>query len=393
MISRYIERLDQLKETGNYRKLFQPKFDNFINFCSNDYLGVLEDQEIRENFLKSDLFLNTKFGSGSSRLLDGNNNIIISLEDYLANEYCNFPDSSVLVFNSGYHLNTGVIPAITEKGDLIISDMKNHASIIDGMRLSNAEFKRYRHNDMNHLESILKKFSMSYNKIFVITESLFSMDGDFADLHNIIELKKKYNFFLYVDEAHSFGVYGENNLGYCESLDILNQVDLLCGTFGKAIGSIGAFILTNKILKNYLINHCRSFIYSTALPPVNIAFTRFVLGQKELLKYKVNNLRKNISLYNELFNCSQESQIKPIIIGNSIKTVQLSEYLMENNIYSLAVRPPTVSQGSSRLRISLNSNHTDEQINKIKILIDSFMDKKKPPVKRVVLTTPIRGCC
>ena len=194
-----------------------------------------------------------------------------------------FQTEGTLLFNSGYHANVGVNSSLAQKGDVIFSDKLNHASIIDGMQLSQGKFFRYPHNDMEALEKLLKRERNNFRDAVIVSESVFSMDGDIADIEKLVELKNRYNCMLVLDEAHAFGVFGKKGLGVCETLGIIDQIDLIVGTFGKAIGSVGAFATGKKVLIDYLINKARSFIFSTSLPPVNIAFSKWII-ENELPK-------------------------------------------------------------------------------------------------------------
>lgn len=240
-----------------------------LNLSSNDYLGLAADRTLREEFLQTltpDNFLPT---SSSSRLLTGNFTIYDELEEELATL---FGTEAALVFNSGYHANTGILPAVCTTRTLILADKLVHASLIDGIRLSAAQCIRYRHNDLAQLERLLAQYSANYDPIIIVTESLFSMDGDRADLRALVSLKKKYpHVLLYVDEAHAFGVRGKRGLGCAEEEDCIADVDFLVGTFGKAAASTGAYIVCRRVVREYLVNRMRTFIFTTALPPTNIA--------------------------------------------------------------------------------------------------------------------------
>jgi 8-amino-7-oxononanoate synthase len=362
-LSRFIAEIERLKKIGRFRSIPEKCDNSKINFSSNDYLGILSDKEIQKQFLEK-----TKhpiFGSGSSRLLDGDSEAIRSLEKRLDQLFSPFGDKKALVYNSGYHANSGIVPALTTKNDLIVSDFLNHASIIDGMRVTQAQFKRYKHSSMEHLESIISKNRDKFDNIFIITESIFSMDGDIAELKKIVELKKKYNCFLYVDEAHSFGTHGENGLGICEQLDILEDIDIYVATFGKAIGSVGAFSITSEAIRSYLINFCRTLIYSTALPPINCEFSSFILTNSSYLREKQIQLRKNIEYINSKVPFTIYSQVFPYVTGSDFSALKVTETLKNQDIHALAVRPPTVPEGSARVRFSLTANHTFNQLDKL----------------------------
>lgn len=383
MLESYKEVLDSLKKNSHHRvikdiKLKNGKYIEFdgkrlINLSSNNYLGLADNKDITAEFLKSggDEY---SFGSASARLLTGNLPIYNELEELLATLY---NKDRALLFNSGYHANVGINSALVGNGDVIFSDKLNHASIIDGMRLSGAKFFRYPHNDMERLEALLARERNNFKNAIIVTESIFSMDGDCADLAKLAELKEKFDCILVVDEAHAFGVFGEKGLGVCEHLNLIDKIDLIVGTFGKAVGSVGAFVTGNSLLIDYLINKARSFIFSTSLPPVNIAFSMWVienyLAQMKEERYKM------LSLGQKLFarlNGSENhySHIIPVIIGDNKKTCEVCEILFQNGYFTLPVRPPTVPEGTSRLRLSLTTDIEEKDLERlVEILFDETL--------------------
>ncbi len=271
MYDDYKNILEELKKHSHFRDLknFEGKDEKYIyfkgkkllNLSSNNYLNFADNKQITEEFLDA---VGTEYslGSASARLLTGTLPVYGELENLLSDLY---GKEAALLYNSGYHANVGIASALNQKGDVIFSDKLNHASIIDGMKLSDGKFFRFPHNNMEALEKLLIRERENYKNAFIITESVFSMDGDIEDLKKIIELKKKYNCNLIIDEAHAFGVFGEKGLGVAEELGIINDVDLIVGTFGKAVGSMGAFVVGSKTLIDFLINKSRSFIFSTVL--------------------------------------------------------------------------------------------------------------------------------
>ncbi len=327
-----------------------------LNLSSNNYLGLADNRRVTEEFMK---FIGGKysFGSASARLLTGSLPIYKDLERLIAEMY---KKESVLIYNSGYHANVGISSAIALKGDVIFSDKLNHASIIDGMQLSKGKFFRYPHNDVENLEKLLIRERKKFNNAIIITESVFSMDGDIADLKTIIELKKKYNCILVVDEAHAFGVFGEKGLGVSEQLNIISDVDLIVGTFGKAIGSIGAFVAGSKTMIDFLINKSRSFIFSTAIAPINIAYTKWIIENK--LPNTVLKRRKMIELGKKF---GSKSHIIPIVFGDNQKTVEMCQILYENGYFTLPIRPPTVPEGTSRIRLSLTTEIDERDLENL----------------------------
>ncbi|MFH1645708.1 MAG: 8-amino-7-oxononanoate synthase [Candidatus Omnitrophota bacterium] len=337
----------------------------YVDFSSNDYLGLSSHPYIKKN--AKDAI--DKFGAGicSSRLLSGD----IELFGILEKRIADFKQKeSALIFNSGYQANLGIISAICGKNDVVFSDRLNHASIVDGILLSGAKLFRFNHNDIGHLETLLKKHRAKFQRCLIITESIFSMDGDLAPIREIVKLKKKYTSMLLVDEAHATGIFGDDGSGVVASYRLSDDVDLIMGTFGKALGSFGAYLACSKPLRDLLINKCRSFIYSTALSPAVIAsniaavdIVRYDPFRRQLLLEKANYLREQ--LRSKGFEVLGSSQIIPVVIGESRKTVLLSEKLQEKGYWALPIRPPTVPEGSSRIRFSLNYYHRKSMLKKL----------------------------
>ena len=366
MYESYSDILKTLDDNSHLRsvKSFSKKDEKYVyfgekrllNLSSNNYLGIADNRRITEEFMK---FIGGKysFGSASARLLTGNLPVYKDLENLLAKLY---NKESALIFNSGYHANVGITSALAQKGDVIFSDKLNHASIIDGMKLSQGKFFRYQHNNMQSLEQLLIRERENYENAIIITESVFSMDGDIADLAKIVELKKKYNCILAVDEAHAFGVFGKTGLGIAEHLHLTGEIDLLIGTFGKAVGSVGAFVVGDKTLIDFLINKSRPFIFSTALPPINIAYTKWVIENK--LPDTFEKREKMLALAQK-FN--SPSHIVPVIIGENAKTVEMCEILYQNGYFTLPIRPPAVPEGTSRIRISLTTEITEKDLENL----------------------------
>lgn len=371
------QELQTLKEQSNLRRLPQMIHtgrdvevdgQRMLNLSSNDYLGLASDSSLREEFLRTltpDTFLPA---SSSSRLLTGNFSIYEELEAELARL---FGTETALVFNSGYHANTGILPAVSDTQTLILADKLVHASIIDGIRLSTARCIRYRHNDLAQLERLLQQHHAEYRQVIVVTESIFSMDGDQADLKRLVQLKRNYqNVLLYVDEAHAFGVRGRHGLGCAEEADCIRDIDFLVGTFGKAAASAGAYLVCRRMIREYLVNRMRTLIFTTALPPVNIAWTLFVVRklpemqkQREHLAHIGRMLRE--ALQSKGYDCPSVSHIVPLVIGPSADTVLRAEMLQSNGFYALPVRPPTVPEGTSRIRFSLTADIREEEIEEI----------------------------
>lgn len=374
MYEDYEKILDELKHHSHFRDLknFEKKDEKYIyfrgkkllNLSSNNYLNFADNKKITQEFLD---FAGNKysFGSASARLLTGTLPVYKELEELLSNLY---NKDATLLYNSGYHANVGISSAINQKGDVIFSDKLNHASIIDGMRLSDGKFFRFPHNNMEALEKLLERERKNYKNAFIITESVFSMDGDIEDLKRIIKLKKKYNCIMIIDEAHAFGVFGEKGLGVAEELGIIDDVDLIVGTFGKSVGSMGAFVTGSKTMINFLINKSRSFIFSTALPPINIAFTKWII-ENQFPKTKAK--RKNMLSIAKKFG--SDSHIIPVVIGENKDTVDLCEVLFHNGYFTLPIRPPTVPVGTSRLRLSLTTDIQEKDLTVLKEKINEVL--------------------
>ena len=378
MFERYFSELKELKQNYSESKLISLKKagkyifeDNkkYLNLSSNDYLGIAEDREVLNNFLKIADF---SMGSASSRLLTGSSYVYAKLECLLSALY---KKEKSLIFNSGYQANTGIMSALLSKKDVVFCDKLNHASILDGIKLSEAQMFRYKHLDYDHLEELLQKHRNDYDMAIIVSESLFSMDGDIADLNKLVELKNKYNAILVVDEAHAFGVYGSRGLGIAEEQKCIKDIDLIVGTFGKAIGSMGAFCSGRKVLINYLINKSRPLIFSTAIPEINIAFSYFVITEvlpnlktqrQELIK-TAQKLRKNLAALN--LETMGSSHIVPVILGKNKTAVKASKVLIDNGYYLLPIRHPTVAPNSARIRISLRADISYEEIELIPDLI------------------------
>lgn len=378
MYENYKTILEDLKNKSHFRDLknFEGKDEKYIyfrgkkllNLSSNNYLNFADNKEITSEFLE---FAKDKFslGSASARLLTGTLPVYKELEELLSKLY---NKEATLLYNSGYHANVGISSALNQKGDVVFSDKLNHASIIDGMKLSDGKFFRFPHNDMVALEKLLQRERENYKNAFIITESVFSMDGDIEDLKKIVELKKKYNCYMIIDEAHAFGVFGEKGLGVAESLGIINDIDLIVGTFGKAVGSMGAFVSGSKTLIDFLINKSRSFIFSTALPPINIAFTKWIIENKF-----PKTLEKRKRMLQIAKNMGSESHIIPVVIGENKDTVDLCEVLFHNGYFTLPIRPPTVPAGTSRLRLSLTCEIEEQELNILKDKINETLLAKQ----------------
>lgn len=369
LLDHFSTELDELKQQGNFRQFTQNvqhgrfitiQNKTMLNLASNDYLGLAADINLRQEFLDSFPIERSYFSSSSSRLLTGNFDEYEQLENSLSQA---FGGRAALLFNSGYHMNIGILPALADSKTLILADKLVHASMIDGIRLSGAQYVRYRHNDLQHLEQLLQKYhdDDKIERIIVVTESIFSMDGDETDLAALVQLKKRFaKTMLYVDEAHSIGVRGQQGLGCAEQYNVIQEIDFLVGTLGKALAAVGGYIICDQIIKDYLINKMRPLIFSTAQPPIVMAWANFIF-QKVLVSQSQREHLKNISQYLQQavvqkgYDSPSTSQIIPVIVGESHAAIDKAKQVQESGFYAMPVRPPTVPKNSSRLRISLTS--------------------------------------
>ncbi|UXN37117.1 8-amino-7-oxononanoate synthase [Avibacterium paragallinarum] len=381
----FAQTLEELKAIGQFRQL--PQLDHqgkmivkdgrtMLNMSSNDYLGLANDDALKSEFLKNYGENLPHFTSSSSRLLTGSFAIYEQLESLMASR---FEREACLLFNSGYHANIGILPAVANKKTLIVADKLVHASIIDGIRLSEADFVRYRHNDFNHLETLLAKHQAHYQRMIIVTESIFSMDGDVVDLRQLVALKHRFsNVMLYVDEAHAIGAYGDTGLGIAEQQGCVQEIDFLVGTFGKALASMGAYVVCDQLIKDYLINKMRPLIFSTALPPICVAWTAFLFEKLPHFATRRQHLHQISEKVRSFFrqNFTQpivsESGIIPYIIGDNEKTVATAQALQQQGYYCLPIRPPTVPQGTSRIRLSLTADMSEQEVDEFLILLQEF---------------------
>ncbi len=383
LLAHFSAQLDQWKQQGNFRQFtsncqqdryIQINDQKMLNLASNDYLGLNADLQLREQFFDETPNDQRWMSSTSSRLLTGNFPEYEQLEASLSQA---FHGRAALLFNSGYHMNIGILPALADSKTLILADKLIHASMIDGIRLSTAKYVRYRHNDLAHLTQLLQKYQddEAFERIIVVTESIFSMDGDETDLAELVCIKKQFSkVMLYVDEAHAIGVRGEQGLGCAEQYGVIDDIDLLVGTFGKAIASVGGYLICHAIIRDYLINAMRPLIFSTAQPPICMAWTNFIFQKVLSLNSQRQHLQQ-LSMYlqqaviNQGFDCPSSSHIVPVIMGESAKTVAKAKALQDAGFYIMPVRPPTVPQNSSRLRISLTAQIKQFELEKLVTLL------------------------
>ncbi len=350
--------------------------------CSNNYLGLADHPRLGE--LAVDATREFGCSSGASRLISGTMTLHRQLEEELA---AFKGTEGALVYNCGYMANLGVLSTVVGDGDIIFSDALNHASIVDGCRLSRAEVKIYRHGDAGHLAELLRRHGPSYRRRLVATDSVFSMDGDLAPLPEIVALAKEHDALLLVDDAHATGVLGRGGRGSASHFQLPpDSIDLLMGTLGKAMGSCGAFVAGRREYLDYLINKSRSFIYTTALPPAvlgaSLAAVRLLREEPEL----VNELRQKVSYFRQGLRklgfevADDPTPIIPVIVGNAARTMQLSEQFLRAGIFIQGIRPPTVEPGSSRLRVTITRDLSRARMDEILAVFSSLRDSFPPAV-------------
>lgn len=382
----YNEALEELRRNGRLRQLTETECGErlivrdgapMLNLSSNDYLGIAQDHSLWKSFLEETPPERLLPSAVSSRLLTGNHPAYTRLERLLTRLY---DRPAALVFNSGYHANSGILPAIADNHTLILADKLIHASLIDGLHLGHAPYIRYRHNDYQHLETLLREKAPLFDTVIVATESIFSMDGDICDLPRLIALKREFrNVMLYIDEAHAIGVRGQHGLGLCEEYNCIADVDMLVVTFGKAIASVGAALICDREIKEWLVNTMRPFIFTTALPPINVEWTHYILSHLDGMADKRRHLatiaqRVNDTITQERGDTGSRSHIIPYIIGDAAEAQAEAIRMQRQGFYLLPVRPPTVPAGTSRLRISLHAACNDEEIDR---LIVALTQKKE----------------
>ncbi|MFD0617539.1 8-amino-7-oxononanoate synthase [Paenibacillus sp. GCM10027629] len=365
------EELDRLQREHLSRQLVATKLNpegflerqgqRMLNLASNDYLGLASESADRSEPSN----MNSLSGAGASRLVTGNDPIYEQFEQ----EFAAFKGTErCLLFSSGYMANMGIIPALVGRHDCVFSDRLNHASIVDGILLSRAEHVRYRHRDLNQLESQLKKAPKESRKL-IVTDTIFSMDGTLAPLHDLVTLKDRYGAMLMVDEAHSGGIYGSEGQGLVHAMGLQDHVEVQMGTFSKAYGGCGAYVAGDAILIQFLLNRARTFIYNTALPPMVIYAVRanWLRARQESWRRKALLARTQqfrTALQAAGFDTgASESQIIPLMIGDNAQAIAYSEALQSKGIAAVAIRPPTVPQGTSRIRFTLMATHKEQDLD------------------------------
>ena len=333
----------------------------YLMMASNNYLGLTFDERVIEGAIKGAQQYGT--GSGGSRLVSGTFPLFTDLERELA-EFKN--TEKALVFNTGYMANVGTISAIADKNTIIFSDALNHASIIDGCRLSRGSVKAYNHCDVDELKYLLKEVERNTRKL-IVTDGVFSMDGDIAPLDKLYELSREYNALLMVDDAHATGTIGSGH-GTAAYYGLEKEVDIQLGTLSKSLGSVGGYVAANSTIIDYLVNMSRSFIFSTALSPADIGAALAALHVLESDTSVLRRLQNNVNYMADCLNsigiyATNDTPIFPILIGSNEDTLTVSNYLYNAGIIGTAIRPPTVPVGESRIRLTVTAAHNKEQID------------------------------
>jgi 8-amino-7-oxononanoate synthase len=352
---------------------------SFLNLAGNDYLGLAGNRSLIQAFYadltEEKLLACYGLGSGASRLMTGNHQAYLHLEELLAQWSGR---AKALIFNSGWHLNSTLLPALTRKDDVILADKLCHASLIDGMRLAPAQTFRYPHLDYTSLAKLLHKHCTGKRRVFVVTESIFSMDGDCADLSTLVDITEHYGAILYVDEAHALGVRGRTGLGLAEEEGLLERIAFLVGTFGKAWAGQGAFVLCGQPSYDFLVNTARGLIFTTALPPVSLHWLSFLLPQIQRMERERQDLAAlaatlRTGLQQQGLQTGGSSQIVPVLLGRTEEALRVASCLQEQGFWVQAVRPPTVPPGTARLRLSLSTAHRPESLAALPGLISAAL--------------------
>lgn len=379
------KQVQDLKDQGVYRKIPVLESANdaevvidgksVINLCSNNYLGFATHPRLKKAAIEA--IEKYGVGAGAVKTIAGN----LDLHEQLEAELAKFKkEEAVMLFQSGFNCNAGVIQAITQAGDLIISDELNHASIIDGVRLSRADKAVFKHSDMQDLERILLEKRKQYKQVLIITDGVFSMDGDLAELPEIVELAEKYECLTYVDDAHGSGVLGENGRGTVDHFHLHGRIDFTIGTLSKAFGVIGGYVAGRKVMKEWLAHRARPLLFSTYLPPAVVAplleavkmlnesdeYTKACWDNANYFKTKMKDAGFDIG--------HSETPITPVFIGDEAKTVSFSKALLSEGVYVSPIIFPTVPKGTGRVRVMVSAVHTKAQLDRA---IDAFIRVKK----------------
>jgi 8-amino-7-oxononanoate synthase len=363
------QKIEQRKQGNSFRVLPEP--NSLIDFASNDYLGFSKSetifQQTHQYLLHHGIIQN---GATGSRLLSGSHALYKELEEHIAH----FHDTEMaLVFNSGYDANLGFFSSVPQRNDFILYDEYSHASIRDGIRLSNARSFKFEHNNLDELEALILKYKSENSDIYIVTESVFSMDGDSPDLERLAIISEQHGCFLVIDEAHALGVFGESGQGLVQDLGVQDKIFARIVTFGKGLGAHGAAILGSKQLKDFLVNFARSFIYTTALPPHSVAGILIAYKNLETQKAAIEKLRKNILHFNQE---KQRLGLKPVFVRNKSaiqsaiipgndKVKAIAGKLQQHGFDVKAILSPTVPENQERLRFCLHSFNSGEEITRV----------------------------
>jgi 8-amino-7-oxononanoate synthase len=370
-------KLEIRKQNNALRKLSLP--NNLIDFSSNDYIGFSKNKAIFEEthqyLINSNCIQN---GATGSRLISGNHKVYQEAEGYIAQFH---QSESALIFNSGYDANVGFFSSVPQKGDLILYDELCHASIRDGIQLSNSKSYKFKHNDFEDLEKLIQRCQTELVEVYIVTESVFSMDGDCPNMEELVAVSQKYNCHLVVDEAHSLGVFGECGEGLVQMLGLQDQVFARIMTFGKGLGCHGAAIVGSQELKEYLVNFARSFIYTTGLSPHSVATILVAYQHLQSEKQTIKKLRENIVYFNQEKNLlglkpmfvRSKSAIQSAIIPGNQNVKSIANQLQEKEFDVKAILSPTVPEGQERLRFCLHSYNSKEEISEVLALLSTFV--------------------
>jgi 8-amino-7-oxononanoate synthase len=376
-----IQKLEIRKENNSLRKL--PSFNNLVDFSSNDYIGFSKSENIFKQthhyLIENETLQN---GATGSRLISGNHDAYQNTEIFIAQ----FHDvESALIFNSGYDANVGFFSAVPQRNDIILYDELSHASIRDGITMANAKSYKFNHNDFEDLERLIIKFQSSEIQIpiniYIVTETVFSMDGDSPNLEELVLLSEKYNCYLIVDEAHTLGVFGDKGEGLMQYLNLHNRIFARIMTFGKGLGCHGAAVLGSSDLKEYLVNFARSFIYTTGLSPHSVITILTAYQYLEIEKASIEKLRQNIVFFNQQKNLlglkpmfvRSKSAIQSAIVPGNQNVKQLAQQLQDKGFDVKPILSPTVPEGQERLRFCIHSYNSEEEINQILELLGNFV--------------------
>ena len=370
-----IQKLESRKQNNSLRRL--PSFNNLIDFSSNDYIGFSKSEAIfklaHHYLIENEVIQN---GATGSRLISGNHFLYQNAEIFIAEFH---EAKSALIFNSGYDANVGFFSAVPQRNDVILYDELSHASIRDGIIMSNAKSYKFNHNDFEDLERLILKFPDT--NIYIVTETVFSMDGDSPNLEELVTLSEKYNCYLVVDEAHTLGVFGDEGEGLAQYLQLHNRIFARIMTFGKGLGCHGAVVLGSAELREYLVNFARSFIYTTGLSPHSVATILVAYQHLGIEKEAIERLRQNIIFFNQQKNLlglkpmfvRSKSAIQSAIVPGNENVKQLAQQLQDKGFDVKPILSPTVPEGQERLRFCIHSYNSEGEINQILELLSNFV--------------------